>query len=229
MKLFKNLAFVLVALVSFNCSDSDSSDDGDNQGFDASDYVYFISGKVDGVPFFYGQLEAATTLDYNLIHSGASTVACAFSDTAGINYYSGVYPNFDNDTEPYMGMEFVRFMLCTELSDTNQAEVFNDRFPVGDYQVATNNDVYTGTTGAIGFEYAPNASEGPLYNTNGDQTGNSVTITSTTPFNSYILEVQVGTAQFVEGTFSATLYNESDPTDTVQITEGQFKLRPSLQ
>nr|WP_321234210.1 DUF5025 domain-containing protein [uncultured Psychroserpens sp.] len=228
MKLFKNLALTLLVLVSFNCSDSDSSDDGNDPGFDASDYVYFMSGKVDGVPFFFGQLEAATTLDYNLIHSGASTVACAFSDAAGINYFSGVYPNFDNDTEPSLGMEFVRFMLCTELADTSQSEVFNDRFPIGSYQVATSNDDNTGTTGAIAFQYAPNASEGPFYNTNGDQTGNTVTITSTTPANSYILEVLVGSAQIVEGTFSATLYNEEDASDTVQITDGQFKLRPRL-
>ena len=101
-------------------------------------------------------------------------------------------------------------------------------FPVGNYQVATSNDDNSGTTGAIGFEYAPNASEGPFYNTNGDQTGNMVNISSSTPSNSFILEVQVGSSQIVEGTFSATLYNESDASDTVQITDGQFKLRPRL-
>jgi hypothetical protein len=188
-----------------------------------------MSEKIDGVPFFYRQLQSATTLDYNLIHSGGSSVPYAFSDGAGINYYSGVYPNFDNDTEPSMGMAFVRFMLCTEFSDTTQAEGFNDRFPIGSYEVATSNDDNNGTTGAIAFEYATNALEGSFYNTNGDQTGNMVNITSTTPFNGFILDVQVTTAQFVEGAFSATLYNGEDSSDTIQITEGQFKLRPSLQ
>jgi hypothetical protein len=227
MKIFKNVTLFLLVLITFNCSDS--NDDSNDSGFNASDYVYFMSGKIDGVPFFYGQLESATTLDYNLIHSGASSVPCAFSDGAGISYFSGVYPNFDNDTEPSMGMEFVRFMLCSEFQDTSQAEGFNDRFPIGNYDVATSNDYNNGTTGAIAFQYAANASEGPFYNTNGDQTGNMVNITSTTPLNGFILDVQVTTAQFIEGAFSATLYNGEDSSDTVQITEGQFRLRPSLQ
>jgi hypothetical protein len=177
----------------------------------------------------HGQLTNSTELDYSLIHSGASTVTCAYyPETGGVNYYSGVYPNFDDTSLPSIGMEFVRFFLCPELDDYDQYEVFNDRFPIGNYEVATNNDDVNGTTGAIAFSYSSNAEDGPYYTTNGDQTGSYVEITTSTPDNSYIIDQLVESSQIVIGNFSIKLYNENDASDVIVITDGQFKLRPRL-
>ena len=46
------LAVLILASLGIGCS----SDDGDqNSGFDSSEYIYFISGKVNGESFFYNR------------------------------------------------------------------------------------------------------------------------------------------------------------------------------
>ncbi|MGJ8593744.1 MAG: hypothetical protein ACSHXF_14430 [Aquaticitalea sp.] len=223
----KKIYTVLLVLLVVACDSSD--DNNPSQELPLGDYLYVISGKINGEAFVYGQLADATELDYTLVHSGASTVTCAYyPDTGGVNYFSGVHPNFDDDSRPSMGIEFVRFFLCTEQEDHNQSEVFNDRFPMGDYEFSADGEDAYGPTGQIGMQFSANASEGPFYNSYGDQTGSYFNVTSTTPSNSYILDVQVGSAQIVEGEFAVKLYNGENSDDVINITDGYFKVIPQL-
>lgn len=228
MKNIKSTFFLLLAVITLSCS-SDSDEASSDTVAQSSDYLYFISGKIDGVPFIYGQREDATELDYSILHSGASTVVCAYyPDTGGVNYYSGVYPNFDDESRPSMGIEFVKFFLCTEVNDYSQSQVFNDRFPVGTYELASSNSESNGTVGGIGFDYAANSQNGPFYDSYGNQTGSFIEITSSESANSTLLGQLIGVSQIVEGNFSIKLYNDENDSDVIEITDGRFKMRPQL-
>jgi hypothetical protein len=228
MKYLKKLYPIILGLLVLTCNSNSDDSDPSNE-LPLGSYLYVISGKINGEPFVYGQRADATELDYNIIHSGASTVICAYyPETGGVNYYSGVYPNFDDESKPSMGIEFVRFFLCSEVNDYNQSEVFNDRFPMGNYELSADGEDAYGPTGEIGMQYTPNSSEGPYYNSYGDQTGSYFEVTASTPANSYILDVLVGSSQIVEGNFSMKFYNEMDSNDVITITDGHFKVIPNL-
>lgn len=226
--MIKKFLFFAFSLLIFCCSNNDDSPANPTE-INNSDYLYFMSGRINGEQFIYGQRVDATVVDYTLGLSNTLGAICAYNpDTGGYNYNNFVYPNFDNENRPTMGLEFVRFHLCTD--DEYQSETFNEKFPIGNYDFAVSNNGVTGSTGDIGISFSPNAQEGPYYDTyGGDQTGSYFKITSSTPANSYILDVLVGSAQIIEGDFSAKFYNEEDPSDVITITEGHFKMIPSLQ
>lgn len=211
----------------YSCS-SDSDSDSDDEQLDASEYIYFISGKINGEAFIYGQKTSATVLDYGALTSNSLSATCAyFPETGGFNYGVGVYPNFDDESRPSAGIDFVRFHLCAD--DESQFETFNDKFPLGNYDLAESSSAGSGPTNVIGFDYSPNAQEGPYYfSYGGDQTGSYFEITSSTPLNTYVLDVLVGAGQVVEGNFAAKFYNEVDPTDVIEITDGKFKMIASI-
>lgn len=220
--------FLLGLLILTNCSD----DDGNNvilpTEINPSNYLYFISGKINGEDFVYGQLAQATVLDYSQPGFGNSiTSNCAFNPTnGGVNYSSGVYPNLDSEARPSMYFDFVRFYLCDANFDNNAGETFNDAFPVGSYNTAVSNDHNTGTTGAVGLLYRPDSTDNMLfYSSLGDnQSGNSFEITSSTNENISVGAQTLEIIQRIEGTFSFTVYNTEDPTDIIEITDGVFKL-----
>ncbi|WAC03695.1 hypothetical protein N7U66_09760 [Lacinutrix neustonica] len=148
-------------------------------------------------------------------------------ETGGFNYDLSVYPNFDNDNLPSAGINFVRFHLCTD-SDS-QLETFNNKFPLRNYGFAISESSDSGPTGDIAITYAANAVDGPYYSSAGvEQTNGSFEITKSTPFNTYVGEVLWSASQIVEGTFSVTLKNLADENDIIQITDGEFKMIPSM-
>ncbi|WP_178990839.1 DUF5025 domain-containing protein [Winogradskyella schleiferi] len=219
--------YLIVLCFSFcyNCSsDSDSNDDET----DSNEYIYFMSGKIDGESFIYGQKTSATELDYTSGLSVTLPAVCAYNpDTGGFNYSPFVYPNFDDESRPTMGIDFVRFHLCTD--DSSQLETFNDKFPTTSYEFADSDLASSGLVGKIGLTYSPNAQDGPYYSTyGGDQSNSTFEITSSTAFNTYFADTLISAGQIVEGNFSATFYNSEDPSDIIVITDGQFKMIPSL-
>lgn len=228
--MLKKINFVLLIVIGmfiYNCS-SDSDSDSNDGEINSDNYVYFMSGKINGESFNYGLRTDATELDYTSGQSITLSAVCAYyPDTGGFNYSPFVYPNFDNEARPSMGIDFVRFHLCTD--DESQLETFNDKFPLGSYEFAESDETSSGPVGKIGLTYTPNAQSGPYYSTyGGEQSGSTFEITSSEPFNSYILDVLVNAGQIVEGTYSAKFYNTEDPTDVIVITDGQFKMVPSV-
>ena len=211
--------------LTYSCSSDSDSDDGQ---IDNNEYVYFMSGKINGESFIYGQRANATEIDYTSGLSNTLPAVCAYyPDTGGFNYSPFVYPNFDDETRPTMGIDFVRFHLCSD--EASQLESFNDKFPTTMYEFADSDTTSSGSVGKIGLTYSPNAQDGPYYSTyGGDQSNSTFEITSSVPFNTYIFETLYSAGQIVEGNFSATFYNSEDPADMIVITDGKFKMVPSL-
>ena len=229
--MLKKINFLFLIMLSFSVtfscsSDSDSNDDDD--GHNPDEYVYFISGKINGESFIHGQRTNATEIEYNATSSNSLSATCAYHpETGGYNYGVGVYPDFDDTANPALGIEFVRFHLCTD--EDSQLETFNDKFQLGYYNLASSGSAASGPTNVIGFNYTPNADDGPYYlSYGGDQTGSYFEITSSTEFNGYVLDVLVSANQIVEGKFAAKFYNEEDPTDVIEITDGRFKMIPGI-
>ena len=221
------LLFLIKVYFTFTYSCSSDSDSDDGQ-IDNNEYVYFMSGKINGESFIYGQRANATEIDYTSGLSNTLPAVCAYyPDTGGFNYSPFVYPNFDDETRPTMGIDFVRFHLCSD--EASQLESFNDKFPTTMYEFADSDTTSSGSVGKIGLTYSPNAQDGPYYSTyGGDQSNSTFEITSSVPFNTYIFETLYSAGQIVEGNFSATFYNSEDPADMIVITDGKFKMVPSL-
>lgn len=227
MKKLKLISALCCVILLSSCGSDDSPNT--EPELNEAEYLYFISGKVNGTPFIYGQLESATTVDYYLSGFGNSiTTTCAYyPDTGGLNYATGVYPDFDNEARPSMYFDFIRFYLCG--SQESASETFNDVFPVSLYDYAVNGDVVSGSTGDVSAHFTFDSTGQTFYNTiGGDQTGSTFEITSSVnnniTFGAQTLQIE----QILKGNFSMKLYNTEDPTDVIQITEGSFKLPMSF-
>lgn len=210
---------LLIALQFTACSDS--SEDGGGSEVNSSEYLWYFSGKIDGVPFVYGQREDLTGDNYFLSNSNTLPSTCAYSSDNGFTYNTGIYPSFD-ESLPTMDLEFVRMHICS--SGSSQSEVFNDLFPVKEYTLAESDEDIDENAGKVGAYYSPSASGVDYYNTyGGSQAGSYFEITSSVPYNETFAGYTF-VSQEIEGNFSLTLYNQNDPSDTVEITEGKFKI-----
>lgn len=227
MKKMKYLYLLALTVVFISCKKEDDStnpSDNNNQ-ISSSDYMIYFSGKIDGKSFNIEKKFNDLNSGYAIVQSGGLTVPCAYDAVnAGINRGKGLYPNDENSNLPGMELIFVKFILCSELKDKQQYEIFNDKFPVGDYKIATDDDEYSGTASTIAFTYSPNVSSSLYYTTNGDQTGSYAKITKSTPEN----KGKFFYSQIIEGEFSAKLYNQKDSLDIMTITEGSFKVVPHI-
>ncbi|MGY6650406.1 hypothetical protein [Wenyingzhuangia sp. IMCC45574] len=222
--------FILAAvtlLVLTNCSsESEVENLEDINTQNTANFDFFMSGKIDGIAFLYSVLDSESDGKYKLISSRSSTYPCvANPKKAGVNYYSGINTN-DDEFSGVIGIEFVKFYLCSERKKYEQTHIFNSKFPIGDYLIALKRSVIEGVSNSIAFAYYMNDN---LYTTLGDQTGSYVTIIKSTPDNQFdSFNKLISVAQIVEGEYSVKLYNESDNSDVITITNGKFKMRPSI-
>jgi len=231
-KLLFTLAIGLAILTSCE-SDLVSAPPSDSADVDGTvndtEYLYYISGKINGEPFVYGQKVNALEVDYSSVGTGNSiTTACAYYPViGGLNYTLGVYPSFDNEARPQMSFQFIRFYLCS--ANEQASDLFNAAFPVGDYDFATSSDSTTGSTGDMGMTYSPDSTNNVPYSTYaGSQNNSSFNISSSTNTDVMILDQIITPRQLLEGTFSMKLYNENDSSDILEVTEGRFKMYMSF-
>ena len=228
MKHARTIFLTLVVTTLISCSSSSDSETNPEANFDSADYYYFISGKMNGESFLFGQRIDDTVLNYQLVfESPLEGATCAYSQDQGldykISYLTSVYPDFDNeDSQPSMGIDFVRFYRCSDTQSST--EVFNDLFGIGDYEYASDNSE-SGTMKQIGITYSPIATGDPYYESYGTiASSNSFKITATEEYNDYISGVLVAQNQLVEGEFTAKLYHADNSSDVIEITEGRFKI-----
>ena len=205
----KKIAIMLLAVFVMACS-SDSND-----GPNTSNYSLYIIADVNGQTFESGiDVDAVSNADpygaslsYQPIYNGPACV--------DMIYEPGLYP-FGDDTLGNMGIGFVRFLSNAGITCAQELDNFDMLFPTGSYTYAMNSDSY-----GVNINYAPSSDgNSGYYLSYGPQDGSaSFQITSIEPYD-------CGFSQclFVTGTFSCTLYNEQDPTDTLEITNGIFKL-----
>ncbi len=211
--------FVLVVLSMFLVRCGGDEDNNPDQEVLSTDYRYFMSGKINGTPFIVGSPKSESVLSYVLGHAGGTTGACA-GDFGGVSYYTFIAP-YQDQTLPSMGIDFVKFILCPELDTQSQTTIFNSKFPVGDYIFAVDDSSFSsGTDRSIKISYSPNYSNALEYDSLGDQTGSFFKITSSL--------AESTSSQIVEGIFSVKLYNTANVSDIIEITEGKFKMIPSI-
>ena len=218
------LVLLILTNIGLGCSSDDSEPTQNvDMNMDSSDYLYFISGKINGESFLYGQRSDDTVLNYQVVSSiPLESATCSSSLDQGldykISYGSSIYPNFDNeDSQPQFGINFVRFYRCSD--SQSSTEVFNDLFPVGNYEYSIDNQIY-GTMRQIGIDYSPVANGNEHYESYGaSESSNSFKIT-----NSQVYNISFSQNQLIEGEFSSKLYNVNDNSDFVEITEGRFKI-----
>lgn len=215
---------ILCFITLYACS-SDNSNDDTPQSINTEDCAYFISGKIDGKDFLYGLESQPTSIDYYSIHGVSGGCTNDNSSYSGLNYSSGVYA--DAAKGQSIGFEFIRFYLCS--NPKSKVEVFNDSFPIKNYSLSESDSSISGTDGSIGISYSPNIDE-DLYFTSygGNSVNGSFKITKSTEKNEYLLNQLVNAYQEIEGTFSCTLYSIDNPAETIEITNGKFKLQVKL-
>ncbi len=218
---FKGAILLIISVLIISCSKDDNPSEENSTTVNAADYLYYISGKLNGEPFVYGFKANATTLEYTATVGKSGGCSIDNSDYSGVNYNAGVNPDFDSSL-PSIDFEFIRFYLCSNMQSSS--EVFNDMFPVKSYSLATNNDNITGSTGDVGISYSPNIQENLYYTSYGGVQSGQFIITSSIEANVYLLDVLVSTNQQIEGSFSVKLYNANDSSDVIEITDGKFKI-----
>ena len=189
------------------------------------DYLYHISGEINGEPFVYGRSISSPIADYTQAGFGNSiTTECAYNPVnGGLNYACGVYPNLSDEARPSIYFDFIRFYLCS--STETAAETFNDSFPVTSYDFATSSNTVTGSTGDVLVSYTVDSTDNStVYTSIGtEQTGSYFEITSSTENNTVVGSNVIERKQLIEGTFAVKLYNETTG-DVMEITNGSFKL-----
>lgn len=220
MKTFFKVLLLCSVCLCVSCNDT-NEDNESTTSFNPDDYLYYITGKINGETFILGQRTNATTLDYSQPGFGNSITTPCTNPMSGLNYKAGVYPSLENEARPDLYFDFVRFYMCDPNFNNNPSGTFNDSFPIRNYETATSNSRISGTTGAVSLFYAPDATDNlQLYNSlNEDQSGNFFEITSSTNNNTFAQRIQT-----IEGVFSFKVYNENDSSDFIEITDGEFKL-----
>ena len=220
---FKTLLLLLCFIIQA-CS-SDNSDNENPQNINTDDYLYFISGKINGEDFLFGLETEPTSIEYSSIFGNSGVCTNDNSDYSGIGYNSGVYPY--NSTGSSIVFNFVRFYLCS--NPKTKVEVFNDSFPIKTYPLSETDSNISGADSSIAISYSPDINEDIYYTSfNGNSVNGSFTITKSTEKNEYLLNQLIEAYQEIEGTFTATLYKVDDSSDTIQITDGKFKLQVKL-
>ncbi|MBJ6367986.1 hypothetical protein [Snuella sedimenti] len=227
-KIKQLLVLLILTSIGLGCNSDDSESSQNMMNIDSSEYLYFISGKINGESFLYGQRFDDTSLNYQIVSSiPLESATCAYSLDQGldykISYGSSLYPNFDNeDSQPQIGINLIRFYRCSD--SQSSTEVFNDMFSVGNYEYSINDDS-SGIMRQIGIDYSPIASGDEYYESYGTiESSNSFIITDSQENNSYLLGNLVSQSQLIEGEFSVKLYNVNDSSDFVEITDGKFKI-----
>ena len=215
---------LLLCIIIQACS-SDSSVNNDSEKTNTDDYLYFISGEIDGEDFLYGLETEPTSIEYSNVFGTSGVCTSDNADYSGINYDAGVYPYSSAGSS--IIFDFVRFYLCSNTQ--TEIEAFNNSFPVKVYTLADTDSSYSDADSSIAMSYSPNVNNDLYYTSfDGDAIHGSFTITKSTEKNEYLLNRLVNVYQEIEGTFSTTLYNVDDVSDSVQITDGKFKLQVKL-
>ncbi len=170
----------------------------------------YISASIDGVPFF---IQEDNIYGGSMSHSPLIDGGGACTDIA---YGPNLYPVGD-ESQPSMGVWFYQFLTAAGLTCADENQNFDAIFQTGSYNYSSDEFQLGG-----GIQYYTGIVDGNTYVSFGTQDQSaSFVITNVTPQDcpNPLLECVE-----IEGTFTCTLYNEQDATDTIEITNGEFRL-----
>jgi len=196
-----------MSLVS-SCSSDDDGDSANAENFDL-----FISFRADGELITYGfdqdnfDTEFQPSISFTEFLGNSS---CFRSCSPGLI-------SVNDSALPQAEVSFNRFLdaFCT----SDDPAIFNTLFPVGTYEYSNNGER------GVGFGFGLDTSDNAFYDSEeGMQSGSSFSITASEEDNiTFAGGVLYG--QIVSGTFNCTVYNELDTNDSIEITEGVYRLR----
>lgn len=208
----KIYAIILLGLL-FNCS-SDDNPQADTNNPAASLLVY-TTANIGGTQF---NAEISSNAAIQSPYGASNSYQPQQNNNGGcinINYSPSLFPTFD-ETLPYVGVGFIQFISEANLTCSDELANFDTLFPVASYDYAANQGDFGGY-----IEYATKSDgSGSFYTSYGAQDSSaSFEITAIEAYDCGFSE-----CLFLTGTFSCKLYNQSDNTDVLDVTNGTFKL-----
>lgn len=211
----KKLVLMAFAAFAFSCSSDDggSSNNGGGGGGNNDTSVAYIKGKMDSVAFDYTFNNTANdTFLYN---------ALAGFSGEGFDrwyYYGGSVMKFDPPQfAPEFSIGWNNMYFGQGGDEAGEAAAFYET--VGDlpsnFLTPAQDDAHT-----PGLDVTFKAQDGTFYTSKGGaQNGSTLSVTDYTQGMSGANKTMT-----IKGTFSCKLYNDEDPSDVIQVTEGKFKL-----
>lgn len=208
----KNLyIFILLGLI-FSCS---SSEDAPPVDITPATLLVYTTANIDGVAFD-AQISTDVTVqsDYGTSYS-YQPQQNQNGGCDNINYSASLYPTF-NEALPYVGVGFNRFIIEQNRDCFEELDYFDQLFPIASYDYSTGEYNY-----GVTVEYATKSDgSGIFYTSYGPQDSSaSFEVTAIEAYDCGFNE-----CMFLTGTFTCKLYNSQDTTDTVEVTNGTFKL-----
>ncbi|RZJ69985.1 hypothetical protein [Flavobacterium sp.] len=208
----KKFLMLACAAFFFSCSSNDDESSNGGGGGNNNNTVAYIQGKMDGTAFDYTFNNTATdTYLYNPI-SGFSGL--------GFDrwyYYGGMTTAFNSSFTPSFTIAWNNMYFGEGGDESGETAAFHTTvgtLPSNFLTQAQDDNHMPGIE--IGYE----AANGNYYSSKeGIQTGSALSVSNYSPGTT------AGTKTMtVTGTFSCKLYNDEDPTDVIDVTNGKFKL-----
>lgn len=216
MKMKKILLLSILISLSFSCSEDDDSSE---QPITVSSDIYYVSGKINGEAFLFSMDINDPFANYTVGPYGRSF----YSEDYGCSYSydTGISPTYEESLSSlYLNFNYFFIDTACELQEYELTN-FNEIFASQTVNYAT--DEYRSS--GISFEYSPITKEALYYVTKeGDQLSSSFIIEESITNPPLTFFNQFNASQTITGTFNCTLYNPDDLTDTVEITEGKYRL-----
>jgi hypothetical protein len=204
----KKLILFAFAAVLFSCSSDDSSNNNNS-----TSGVAYVKGKMDNVSFDYTFNNTANdTYLYNAL-SGFSG--------EGFDrwyYYGGSLTTFTPPTfAPVFYISWNNMYFGQNGDEAGESADFYDTVSnlPSNFLTVAQDDAHN-----PGLDIAYEAADGTYYSSkDGSQTGSALSVSNYTQGITNGLKTMT-----VVGTFSCKLYNTEDPTDSIVVTNGTFKL-----
>ncbi len=209
IKPMKKLLLFAFAALAFSCS---SDDDSSNDGGGGSDVAY-IRGKMNNVAFDYTFNNVVD--DEYLYNAGSGFSGNGFDRWY---YYGGNIAAFNPPSfAPVFYISWNNMYFGQNGDEAGETAAFYDTVSdlPSNYLTNAQDDNHL-----PGLDISYESADGTYYSTrDGVQTGSTLTIDGSSE------EIQNGQQlKTVWGKFTCKLYNQDDPTDMIQVTEGKFKL-----
>lgn len=179
--------------------------------------IAHFRASLNGQALNYSQTSWTTSSSHQYSYSNG------YTNPAGGDYFDKAYyygcvltPLTNTDTYPQIGLTFVGMYTTADESEETAAfhQVFSANLPTNFITMDEEND------GVKGIYVNYESANGTRYSSlSGNQAGSAINFTSSTSGMEGMLKIQT-----ITGTVNCKLYNESNPSDVIVLTGGQYKV-----
>jgi|GEM_PF-5688138 len=205
----KKIIVIALSMVLFSCSNNDDQPTNEQQNLNNS--IAYFEFKLNNTPFLYQQENFTNPSFFNEYNHSYSI----FLDPYYRVYsYSSTLYKFNYETTESISLDFHNlFGSSSSIEETNSFYTIFDNKP---NNFLTYNDNSNNMGVSVGFSDI----DGNYYTSqNGEQSNSMINYTSTTQseLNGYKRVI-------ITGTINCVLYNSNDSNQTLNLTNGKFKL-----